>query len=141
MRTQPVPAPNEASSRPDPILSELLLRRASNLSVSIRSTGDVVIDWKGRDLQCGPHGLAILDVFSQPVSFRKAMTRLSRQAKGPQDRQDLLRTVVALRVAGVLFDAGQTEPGLLQAPKGFDKPWIHIKMLNDRQRTAGYIAA
>ena len=100
-----------------------------------------MIDWKGQDLQCGSHGLAILDVFSRPVSFRDAMRVLSRGANGIQDWQDLLQTVVALRVAGVLFDAAQTEPELLQAPKGFDKPWIHIKMLNDRPRTEGYLAA
>ncbi len=132
---------HETTPAIDVIRSESRLGRAANLAVQVRSNSEIVIAWRGRDIRCGANGLAVLDAFRQPRSVKEALQLLSRNSSGVQDWQDLTSTILQLKAEGILHESGTVEPSLTQLPKGFDKPQIHIKMLNDRKRTEGLIAA
>ena len=82
--------------------------------------------------------LVVLDVFSHPTSFADALSQL--KARGGQDWKDLTSTIVQLYKAGVLRDKTQVGPTLTAAASGYGAAPIHVSMLNDRVRTASFLA-
>jgi 16S rRNA G966 N2-methylase RsmD len=132
---------HDSISAQDLIRSGVKLGRVANLSLRLRSTNEVFIQWDGGEVRCGIHGLGVLNAFSQPRSVREVLQLLSRDLSGVQDWQDLTRTILLLYANGVLQEATAIESSLTRQPKGFDKPQIHIRMLNDRRRTWGLMAA
>ena len=129
-----------AAERTANLSPQTVLRRAPELSLHVDSSDQVTITVEGGTIGCGPHGLAVLDVFSRPISFADALARLESHVKGAQDWMDLTSTVLNLYRAGVLQDESGTRPTFRTGPVGFDAPGIHVKMLNDRARTESFIA-
>ena len=118
---------------------DTVLRRVPNLTARIGSDNCLRITWEGGEASCGPRALAVLEMFSQPRSVAEAFERFGVLSKGEQDWVDLTGSVLQLYKVGIL--QGELEPRLKRAPSGFDAPRIHIEMLNDRERTSGFLAA
>ncbi|MDQ6839666.1 MAG: 50S ribosomal protein L11 methyltransferase [Actinomycetota bacterium] len=115
-----------------------ILERSPNVAFRVEADNTVEAVGAGGEVDCGPHGLAILDVFSQPCRLEQAVARLSRDTTGVQDWVDLTSRIVSLHEAGVLRIRGGT---VARTPVGFSAPPIHIAMLDDRTRTSSYLGA
>src|SRR5215213_5265236 len=114
-----------------------ILHRAPGLKLHLRSDNYVRVSLDEETVTCGPHALAILDVFYQPTSFSEALRKLSRSSSGVQDWAALTSTIGQLYRAGVLQD----ETGRrAEAGYGFGSPSGHVAMLNDRIRTSSFLA-
>jgi SAM-dependent methyltransferase len=119
-----------------------VLRRAAELEVRVTAAGDVLVASEGGLVSGGPHGLAILDLFSSPSTLAEALETLGPRASGGQDWIDLSAAVVRLAEAGVLRAEGDpdTDTGRV-ATSSFDSPGPHVAMLEDRARTSAFLAA
>ena len=118
---------------------DTLLHRASSMRLTLNSNGEATITIGGTSVAGGPHMLAILDQFSRPRTFSEALENLRTRISGVQDWIDLTSTIVRLHQAGVLLDETEKRPSFGQA--GFEAHAVHVRMLNDRQRTSRYLAA
>ncbi len=118
----------------------MVLRRLSPLD--LRLEGDrVLIDLDGRQVAWGRHALAVLDQFSRPRMLSEALAALESRVTGAEDWKDLTTTVVGLFDAGVLRDATHPQhPGSRRLDPYGVAP-VHIRMLDDRARTGGFLAA
>ena len=117
------------------------LQRIPEVQVRIDSSNYAQILTKDRVIPCGTHGLAVLNIFAQPISMKQALERLKGLLHGVQDWMNLTNTILQLYQAGILLEEGQISPTLRTDSYGFDAIGIHIAMLSDRQRTATYLAA
>ena len=117
-----------------------ILRRIPDLKVQIDSSNRIKISIEGNVFEFGPHGLAVLDAFSRPISLSEALKNLQLRVNGTQDWMDLVSTIVQLYEAGVLEDAEHSRPSLKAHGSGYDTAPIHVEMLNDRTRTSRLIA-
>jgi Ribosomal protein L11 methyltransferase (PrmA) len=119
-----------------------VLTRAAELEVRVTAAGDVVAEIEGTAVSGGPHGLAILDLFSEPTPLAEALERLGPRAEGAQDWIDLTAAVARLHEAGVLRAEGEPErTGDSAVLSTFDSPGPHVAMLEDRVRTSAFLAA
>jgi len=117
------------------------LQRIPEVQVRIDSSNYANIITKDRVIPCSTHGLAVLHIFAQPISMKQALEKLQGQIHGAQDWMNLTSTILQLYREEILQEEGQLEPTLRTDTHGFDAIGIHIAMLNDRQRTASYLAA
>ena len=108
--------------------------------MQVFSNGHVEISRAGQIIATDHHTLAALNAFSQPISLAAALEALHSRIKSAQDWIELTSTIVHLYEGGILQDAERAVPVLRAAESGFDAASIHIKMLNDRARTEGYLA-
>ncbi len=115
-----------------------ILQRIPDIRLHVDSGNSAQVFTADKRIQCGPHGLAVLDIFSRPTSFADALSQL--KARGVQDWKDLTSTIVQLYQAGVLQDKTQVGPTLTASASGYGAAPIHVAMLNDRVRTASFLA-
>src|SRR5918996_5689633 len=119
-----------------------VLRRVPELDVTLSAEGDTLVVVDGGLVSCGPHGLAILDAFSQPTSVGDAIAALGERVRGAQDWIDLTSAIARLRDAGVLRGEDATESTTDRVVRGsFDTPGPHVAMLEDRVRTSPFLRA
>jgi len=118
---------------------DTVLQRVPDLKIQIDSSNHIKIFFEGRVIQCGVHGLTILDAFYQPTSVNEVLFKFQMKIKGIQDWMDFMTTIVHLHKAGVLRDEAQNKPQLGVNTSGFDTAPIHIAMLNDKQRTLSFL--
>jgi predicted O-methyltransferase YrrM len=119
---------------------EMRLRRVPDIEVRINSDNNIEVASEDATYNLGPHGLAILDVFYQPVSVAEALKKLSSTSTGVQDWMTLTTTIMQLYDAGILRDEVQRNKELKTAKRGFGSVGIHIAMLDDRTRTSSFLA-
>ena len=120
---------------------DLVLRCASGLSLDLGDSGSVTVYHDGRKVRCGAHAMAVLEAFSTPTSVRDALNALQTRVRGVQDYADLAGTLKQLFREGILAAGAETEHPLQNEAWGFGAPPVHIAMLNDEARTAGFISA
>ena len=89
----------------------------------------------------GLAGLAILETFSQEMSYADGVKQLAARGRGVADFIELTTDIATLVGSGVLRDQAGLAPALAQSQNQFDAAWIHIEMLNDRARTESYLRA
>jgi len=118
---------------------DTILQRVPDLKIHIDSSNNVKIYFEGRVIQCGVHGLTILDAFYQPTSINEVSSRFQMRIKGVQDWMHFMTTVAHLYNAGILRDEAQNKPKLGANTSGFESAPIHVAMLNDKQRTLTYL--
>ena len=126
----------------DSILTSLqdeVLQRAPSVRLDLRSDGTVELSIAGKRTVGGRHTLAILDAFSRPLTLRAALDQLESRAVGGRDWIDIVKTTVSLYRAGALQASSEKEP--IFETHGYAAPDIHVRMLNDRQRTSRFLAA
>src|SRR5262245_29513554 len=122
------------------IAGNLVLHRASELQLRCHSNNEVSITVNGNTIVFGPHTLAILDAFSRPAAFADALEKLRERSSGAQDWMDLTTTIVGLYQNGVLLDEA-ADQGAKFGETGFSSIGVHVRMLNDKERTDSYLAA
>lgn len=119
-----------------------VLRRIDDLQLDLTAAGDIVAIAHGRAVSCGPHGLAILDHFSEPATLADALDALGDRVGGAQDWIDLTSAVVRLHEEGILRSEGEPDLETDAVVRGsFDSPAPHVEMLGDRVRTSAFLAA
>ena len=118
----------------------LILQRATPLVVEISGSDSVVVRSADRKLECGPHCLAVLDTFAEPLSVKEAMARLKGRSAGLQDWLDLIGTIDALKQAKMLVDPG-AEAADVDRVLDTSVSSYHVTMLDDRDRTSRFIEA
>lgn len=117
-----------------------ILQRAPELTLELGSAGQVTVSVGDRSFRVGPHGLAILDVFSTPRAMADGLELLGARCRGSAEWIELTTDLEHLVRAGALFDV--SEPGHLpESSGGFDSPELHIQMLDDEARTRAYLDA
>jgi len=119
---------------------ELILQRTTRLTVEFRDHAGIFMHLPGRSFMCGPHGLAVIDAFTRPISVKDAMARLKGRSAGIQDWLDLIATIESLQDLGVLVPPQEVEGGS-PGPLGPDVVAFHQDMLNDQARTSRFLEA
>lgn len=118
-----------------------VLQRVPELNVQVFSNDCVQISIHGQTIESGVHTLPVLSAFTRPRTLEQALRQLQATAGSVEDWAALTGTIVNLAEVGVLRDPSDASPTLRAAESGFDAAHIHIKMLNDRDRTSSYLAA
>lgn len=119
---------------------DTILHRVPHVRVDIDSSNEIRVLSDDKKYHLGPHGLAILDAFYQPVSVSEVLKKLSTTITGAQDWIDLVTTIVHLYEAGILQDATQRRLQPATKVHDFGRLDIHVRMLNDRRRTSCFLA-
>jgi predicted O-methyltransferase YrrM len=117
-----------------------MLQRVPEIRLQIDSSNLIQVVTPEGTLDCGPHALLVLDAFYQPRPLAEALSKLQTQVVGTQDWINLTSTVAQLYQAGILRDESQIAPTLKADTSGYDAAPIHVRMLNDRTRTASFLA-
>ena len=117
---------------------DMLLQCAQGLEIRIVSGTDIRMVARGHQIHGNQFTLRVLDGFRQPATMAQALERLGSFGKDSRQRIELTECVLHLHQAGVLVDASSTIPVLRSDPWQFDSYPVHIRMLNDRDRTTRY---
>lgn len=120
------------------LIPNTILQRLPNVHVQIDSSNQVRVLMGGRSIPCGPQALAVLEAFAQPTSLGEALKTF--KARGVQQWMDVTSTIVRLHRAGVLRDPAHAPSSISPDVEGYGTAPIHIAMLNDRRRTASFLA-
>ncbi len=123
------------------LTGDTVLQRVPELDLHLDSDGAVVIDLGSRQLHCRQHALAILAEFSRPRQIAQALEVLERSVLGVEGWKHLTATIVAFHEAGVLRDESQPAPPAQRPATGYGTAPVHIRMLDDRSRTASFLRA
>jgi predicted RNA methylase len=115
---------------------QTILQRVPNVQLTIDSTNVVQLIIGGQSLDCGPHALAVLEAFAQPASFEEVLAGF--KARGAQQWIDVAGAIVNLYKAGVLRDCAHADMPVETI--GFGSVPVQLAMLNDRRRTAAFLA-
>ena len=127
---------------PPALTAATQLVRLAEFEIHIGSDSGLLVRTAKGDFHCGPEGLAILEVFSQPRRLRDGLLELAeRSGPGRQNLQDLTNTIYDLYDAGVLRDAHSQAGDISARPCRFDSPELQIAMLDDRTRTQAFLRA
>jgi len=125
-----------------PVSPTTVLRLVAEVDVTVSADGDTSVVVDGRRVSCGPHGLAILDAFSQPTPVGDAIAALGERVRGAQDWIDLTSAIGRLYEAGVLRAEGAPETTADRVVTGtFNTPGPHVAMLDDHVRTSAFLRA
>lgn len=117
------------------------LQRIKELNLKIESYDRIYILFDGQNISAGCYGLAILDAFARPTSWEDALLLLKSQIRHPRDWVEINVTIRRLIDKGILVPEAQSTPSFRSKSGGFDAAAIHVKLLNDRLRTAGFLKA
>ena len=115
-----------------------LLLVAPDVNIKIKSKVRVKIDFNGQTIYGNQYTLPILTVFSEATTFEDGIKVLTLKTKGMQAWINLTSHVTALYKAGILQGPEQYKPVLQSHPGRFDSSRVHVRMLNDYQRTMSY---
>lgn len=124
---------------PEKLTSQTVLRRFPNLTIKIESDNQLHIFWRGNDVRCNHRALLVLDMFARPHTLADAFDQFQARAQSSQDWIDLTASLLQLYRQGVLLK--DLEPGLIQTSNSFDGAGLHIRMLNDKDRTSRFLGA
>ena len=120
------------------LAKDTVLQRVSELNIEIRSNDDVSLVFKGSSFHGNLLTLAVLDAFSSPRTFEEGVELLRTRVKGTQSWIEITAHVAYLHRIGVLQDPAKKTFRLRSHSGRFDGAPVHIRMLNDRRRTASY---
>jgi len=116
-----------------------LMIRAPRVTLRVESSAVEVVLGGSRSTH-GTHALLLLDYFSTPHTLADAMEALWTPAEGATRWMELSATALALFHAGVLVRPGGGDESL-PLTRGFAAAPVHVRMLNDVQRTRTYLNA
>jgi hypothetical protein len=83
---------------------ETVLRRRPYLRLSLNSSDEAQVSAGGRTIKCGLHALAILELFSRPLSVADAIKQLGARYTAQGERVAAIATLFRLHEGGVLRD-------------------------------------
>ncbi len=114
------------------------LRRAPELTIELKAGSDVELILNGDSFQGNHVTLAVLDTFATSKTIERGLEELRPRIKGARAWLEHAQHVTALHRWGVLETPDQQKPQLRSHLDWFDAAPVHIRMLNDRARTACY---
>lgn len=82
---------------------ETLLKRRPYLRLALNSSDEVQVSFEGRTIKCALHALAILELFSRPLSVADALKQLGARYAA-HERIAAIATLFRLHEGGVLRD-------------------------------------
>ena len=116
---------------------------STGVKIHFDSNRNIYFKTKEEEFQGDYLGLPILSAFGMPTSIGEAVRKLSTAMRGKEEWKILTAAIKSLVEAGILVK--EEENGAKVVVHGilgdFDYPYIHIKMLNDSERTGNYVAA
>jgi SAM-dependent methyltransferase len=117
-----------------------VLQRKTDLDLRLDATNSVRIPLPdGGQLECGPHGLSLLEAFAAPRAVGEVLAGHARTAQEWIHTSSALERLVR---AGILVEPGRNgERTGTSTDYAFDWPFVHTKMLDDRVRTTAYQTA
>ena len=123
--------------------SNTRLRWIDDLRIRLDSSGNAVEFSAGnRTVRTDPPGAALPDLFRKPTTMAEAAAELNRRMAGKGGRMEATFGIMRLYRAGLLVDdADGTPPRISNRSEFWDGGRVHVAMLNDRQRTEGFLAA
>ncbi len=113
------------------------------VTVHFDSNRNVYFRTPKEEIEADNFGLPILSAFLAPSSLEQAVRNLSTRVSGVEEWKDMTGTIMNMIEAGVLV-SGEAQEGKSvrhELMPDFDYPTIHIRMLNDTERTGKYLAA
>ncbi len=115
------------------------LQRAPDLTIELTAVSDVELILDEESFRGNHLTLAVLDTFSTPKTVEAGLEELRPRMKGGQAWLDCTQHLRALYRWGVLESPDrQKKPRLRSHLEWFNAAPVHIRMLNDRARTASY---
>jgi type I protein arginine methyltransferase len=118
--------------------SHTVLRRATDVEISIESVHTVEIMVNNRRQSFPNQALMALTIFAQPVSLEEGLKKLS--VSGSQDWIQMTSIVAKLQMMGALVDHAEKEIISDKNPDSFGAAPVHLGMLNDKSRTDNFIS-
>lgn len=119
-----------------------LLRLARGLRIDCESGTEFLLRADSRKVRGGAYALALLDAFRTPRSMNEVLADFRGRLTGTQDWIELTQQLMLLHRGGILVDAEAAEAdAILSGRASFGAPAVHIRMLNDRERTRRYLDA
>jgi hypothetical protein len=86
---------------------ETVLRRRPYLRLSLNSSNEAQVSAGGKTIKCGLHALAILELFSRPLSVADAIKQLGARYASQGERVAAIATLFRLHEGGVLRDVAE----------------------------------
>ncbi len=114
------------------------LQRTPDLTIELTAVSDVELILDGNSFRGDHLTLAVLDAFSTPKTVEAGLEELRPRIKGARAWLDYVQHVTALHRWGVLESPDRRKPRLRSHHDWFNAAPVHIRMLNDRARTASY---
>ena len=113
------------------------LRRTPDLTIELTAGSDIELIVGGERFGGGHLTLALLDTFATRKTVEAGLEELRPRMKGARAWLDYVRHLRELVDFGVLESPGR-KPRLRSHLDWFDSAPVHIRMLDDRARTASY---
>lgn len=129
---------NDTSS-PRTLARDTVLRCAPNFVLRWQE-GGFTAEIEGRKFWLGSDGPVLLQAFARPCSLARALECLQAGVEGGRHWMELTDLVVGMWEAGLLIEEGSASATQLDS-SGYGAARIHIRMLNDRARTAAFLQA
>lgn len=95
----------------------------------------------GISLKFNENILSILKQFYRPNTIKNAVDNIGSDSSGVQEWIDLTSFIFQLIESEFLVNCDKDNTEVVKKPYGYNSASIHIKMLNDRQRTKSFINA
>ncbi len=114
---------------------------AADLNFKISSNGHLEVIYEDGEIQCGIHGLKILDCFSKYTRIAEAHTLLKVNRLGKQDWIEMTSTIYRMIESNILIQKNQPLLSHVKSVYGYDNALVHTLMLNDTQRTHLFLNA
>lgn len=119
--------------------ADTILQVVTGVRIVINGQQSTVVQTPdGPPVECGRHGLTVLEAFRSPQTVQTAVDLLASRSPSRAALVEIMSTLVKLRDAGLLAPPAGV---LVAGAADFSAPPIHIAMLNDRVRTDAYVRA
>lgn len=109
--------------------------------VILRANAGFQLSIGPRRVPCGRYTLPVLDAFSRPTTMALVLDDLGRHAKGASAWVELVAQVKGLHELGALVEPNAARGPRRSHGKRFDSAPVHIRMLDDVDRTSSFQAA
>jgi hypothetical protein len=90
---------------------DMILKRSPYLRLSLNSSDEVQVSVGGRTTKCGLHALAILEMFSRPLSVADAIRQLGARYGAQGERVAAIAALFRLQEGGALRDVSANADG------------------------------
>jgi protein arginine N-methyltransferase 1 len=116
-----------------------LLKRTPNTEILISTREHVIVKISEKTVSLPNHTLQLLSLFWEPLTIDSALTKMN--VLGLKNWMDLTHTIKILCDIGVLAEKSTNSFISDINANSFSSAGIHIKMLNDKNRTNSFINA
>jgi len=131
---------SEYASRMHPLGRAVVLQTVDGLVCVVDGPQRTIARLGRASVERGPHGLAIIDAFRQARTLDEGVSRLASHAGSAGAWAEMMAAVVRLYEARFLVSPGDSDK-TAAAASSFASAAAHIRLLDDRTRTAAFLEA